>query len=86
MQPNERGKCPEKRLKEVSKALMPKRKKTGEKEKRRWGIEFFDYVKDYIIDHGNMCVSQGERLGLMTATSFQNLKLHIYENEEWSIL
>lgn len=55
-------------------------------EKRRWGIEFFDYVKDYIIDHGNMCVSQGERLGLMTATSFQNLKFHIYENEEWSIL
>ena len=33
--PNERGKCPEKRLKEVSKALMPKREKTGEKEKRR---------------------------------------------------
>ena len=53
--------------------------------KRRWGIEFFDYVKDYIIDHGNMYVPQGERLGLMTSTSFQNLKFHVYENEEWRV-
>lgn len=55
------------------------------------GIEFFDYVKDYIIDHGNMCRPGRERLGLMTATSFQNLnyimkmKNGAYSKDLWTV-
>lgn len=42
-------------------------------------------VKDYIINNGSMYFFKGERLDVMTSKSFENLRFHIREKEEWTV-